>query len=103
MKISEFQKQIETLYLERDRERGLYRTFMWFSEEVGELARALHRDGDLEGEFADCLAWLSTLASLAGVDLEKAACQKYPQRCPKCESSPCSCPFLPEKPLNPLV
>lgn len=97
MRIKEFQEQIEKLYLKRDQERGLYRTFMWFSEEVGELARALHRDGNLEEEFADCLAWLTTLASLSGVDLEQAAMKKYPNLCAKCQSSPCSCPMLPAR------
>lgn len=100
MKISEFQQQIEKLYLERDQQRGLYRTFLWFSEEVGELARTLHRDGNLEEEFADCLAWLSTLASLAGVDLEKVAKQKYQHGCPRCHTTPCSCPLLPPRDLD---
>ena len=79
MRIAEFQKQIEDIYLARDSQRGLAGTHMWFCEEVGELTRALRRGerGELEGEFADVLAWLSTLASIAGVDLEEAARKKY--------------------------
>ncbi|MBI3820870.1 MAG: nucleotide pyrophosphohydrolase [Planctomycetes bacterium] len=98
MKIHEFQQLIERTYGARDRERGLAGTHMWFSEEVGELARALRRDrGDikdrqaLEAEFADVLAWLSTLASIAGVDLEKAALDKYQKGCPRCGAIPCNC------------
>ena len=51
-------------------------------EEVGELARALHRDDkeNLAEEFADVAAWLVSLASLRGVDLEAAAAAKYPER-----------------------
>lgn len=94
MRISEFQKRIEDIYLERDRARGRDGTFVWFVEEIGELARALARSEDrrnLEEEFADVLAWLSTLASIAGVDLEAAAKEKYENGCPKCHDTPCSC------------
>ena len=46
---------------------------------------------ELEGEFADVLAWLSTLASMAGVDLEAAARKKYEAGCPRCTKTPCGC------------
>ena len=93
MRIAEFQKRIEEIYYERDAARGLAGTHMWFCEEVGELTRALRRDtrDELEGEFADVLAWLATLASIAGVDLEKAAAAKYAAGCPRCRSAPCAC------------
>lgn len=94
MRIAEFQRLIEAIYFDRDSGRGRERTFLWFVEEVGELARAMLRPGrgNLEEEFADCLAWLSTLASIAGVDLEEAARAKYAGGCPKCGSIPCACP-----------
>lgn len=86
-----FQEQIERIYLDRDRERGWEKTFAWFVEEVGELARALHRDDDnLPEEFADVAAWLVTLASIRGVDLEQAA-RKYSDGCPRCRAAPCTC------------
>ena len=97
MKIRDFQKRIEEIYFERDRARGLAGTHMWFCEEVGELTRALRRTksgsdkAELEGEFADVLAWLATLASIAGVDLEGAAAKKYGQGCPRCHAAPCAC------------
>jgi NTP pyrophosphatase (non-canonical NTP hydrolase) len=93
MHIGDFQKRIEDIYFERDSARGLAGTHMWFCEEVGELTRALRRDqkDELEGEFADVLAWLSTLASIAGVDLEKAAVEKYETGCPRCKKTPCGC------------
>lgn len=93
MQIQEFQKRIEEIFYERDSERGLEGTFMWFAEEFGELTRALRRGqtDELEGEFADVLAWLSTLASMSGVDLQAAALKKYEQGCPRCESTPCAC------------
>jgi NTP pyrophosphatase (non-canonical NTP hydrolase) len=93
MRIAEFQKKIEDVYFERDAARGLAGTHMWFCEEVGELTRALRRGHkqELEGEFADVLAWLATLASIAGVDLEAAAKKKYAEGCPRCRATPCGC------------
>ena len=95
MTIQEFQNLIERIYFERDARRGVDRTFVWFTEEVGELAKEIRRepqDGKrLREEFADVLAWLSTLASLLNVDLTSAA-QIYADGCPKCESVPCICP-----------
>ena len=81
MHIKEFQQLISQKYERRDRERGTPATFMWFVEEVGELATALAKNEDLkskEDEFADILAWLCTLANINDVDLEKA-CEKYIQ------------------------
>lgn len=79
MHISEFQQLISEKYEKRDRQRGTARTFMWFMEEVGELASALVSNCDKsekEEEFADVLAWLCTLANISNVELEKA-CKKY--------------------------
>lgn len=93
MRIADFQHLIESIYYERDAARGLAGTHMWFCEEVGELTRALRRNQaqELEGEFADVLAWLATLASIAGVDLEAAARKKYAEGCPRCHATPCAC------------
>jgi len=78
MDISEFQRLIAQKYKKRDQERGTPATFMWFIEEVGELATALASKDqkNKEEEFADVLAWLCTLANISNVDLEKA-CEKY--------------------------
>lgn len=93
MRIRDFQRRIEQIYFARDSARGLAGTHMWFCEEVGELTRALRRgkESELEGEFADVLAWLATLASIAGVDLERAARAKYERGCPRCTQAPCVC------------
>ncbi len=94
MTIAEFQEIIRRTYHDRDAGRGSAATFMWLVEEVGELARALHysEPDALREEFADVLAWLTTLASIAGVDLEDAAASRYGQGCPKCHEIPCTCP-----------
>ena len=78
MHISEFQQIIAKKYKKRDLQRGTPATFMWFIEEVGELATALASQDqqNKQAEFADVLAWLSTLANINDIDLEKA-CQKY--------------------------
>ena len=78
MTLREFQAFIREKHYDRDHERGTPHTFMWFIEEVGELASALAGDDELnkEEEFADVLAWLCTLANINGVDLGKAV-EKY--------------------------
>jgi NTP pyrophosphatase (non-canonical NTP hydrolase) len=78
MQIGEFQELIRARYEKRDRQRGTAATFMWFVEEVGELATALS-DGDDKSkaeEFADVFAWLCTLANINDIDMEEA-CRKY--------------------------
>ena len=92
MRIAELQDVLRRTYLERDARRGPDATFRWMVEEVGELARAL-RDGDREAalhEFGDVLAWLTSLATLTGIDLEQAA-RRYARGCPKCAQAPCAC------------
>lgn len=78
MQISEFQKLISQRYEVRDRQRGTPATFLWFIEEVGELATSLAGSDQKEKEleFADVFAWLCTLANINDIDLEKA-CAKY--------------------------
>ena len=78
MEIRGFQEIIARRYKKRDQERGVPGTFMWFIEEVGELATALASNdrANTQEEFADVLAWLCTLANITDVDLEKA-CRKY--------------------------
>ncbi len=79
MEIREFQDLIARRYQATDMARGVPKTFLWFIEEVGELATALASGEDkanTEEEFADVFAWLCTLANISNVDLEKA-CGKY--------------------------
>jgi NTP pyrophosphatase (non-canonical NTP hydrolase) len=91
--LAQLQQVIRDLYDAKDRRRGVEGTFMWFMEEVGELAAALRSDdrANLAAEFADVLAWLATLANIAGVDLEAAVQAKYGGGCPGCRQIPCVC------------
>jgi NTP pyrophosphatase (non-canonical NTP hydrolase) len=93
MTLAELQRVIRDMYGTKDERRGVEGTFMWFTEEVGELATAL-RSGSPEEralEFADVLAWLATLANCVGVDLEAAMQAKYGGGCPGCRQTPCLC------------
>jgi NTP pyrophosphatase (non-canonical NTP hydrolase) len=74
-----FQKVISARYEATDRARGTPKTFLWFIEEVGELATALNGEdrANLREEFADVLAWLCTLANINDVDLSEAVAEKY--------------------------
>lgn len=95
MHIREFQEMMKRLYFHRDSKRGVVGTYDWLVEEVEELGEAL-RGADkkaLEDEFADVIAWLASLANVTNVDLEKAALNKYDNKCPKCKQSPCQCAF----------
>jgi NTP pyrophosphatase (non-canonical NTP hydrolase) len=96
MEIRELQETLRRTYFERDSARGADGTFRWMTEEIGELARALrHRDREnTVHEFGDVLAWLTSLANLAGVDLEEAAA-RYATGCPRCGASPCACETRP--------
>ncbi len=77
--IAQFQQHISKKYEKVDRKRGTAKTFLWFIEEVGELATALNgKDrANLEEEFADVIAWLCTLANINDVDLSAAIGRKY--------------------------
>ncbi len=82
--IADVQKHISDRYEKVDRERGWSKTFAYFIEEVGELATALAKESkdpadraNLEGEFADVIAWLCTLANISDVNLAEAIHKKY--------------------------
>jgi NTP pyrophosphatase (non-canonical NTP hydrolase) len=92
--LGDFQALIRDMYLVKDQARGIDGTFMWLMEEIGELAAVL-RDGShserLE-EFADVLAWLTTIANVCQVDLSEAVMRKYGSGCPGCGQLVCRCP-----------
>lgn len=118
--IKQFQNLIRKMYFEKDAARGIPATFMWLTEEIGELSTALREtehlaqqlkqgaDADLqtkhdavkrnlEEEFADVFAWLATIANVADVDLSAALFRKYGAGCPGCGNFICDCPDA-EKP-----
>jgi len=83
MTLRAMQELIRERFYETDAKRGTPGTFMWLMEEIGELATSLQECApgktptpeqrhNLEEEFADVLAWLTTLANINGVDLEQA-------------------------------
>jgi NTP pyrophosphatase (non-canonical NTP hydrolase) len=92
VRIGEFQQLIDRMYSDKDRRRGAAKTFLWFAEEVGELASAIaKRDHEnMKEEFADVLAWLVTLANVEGIDLEEAI-NKFTAGCPGCGEMVCRC------------
>src|SRR5438552_14004285 len=93
LSLAQLQQVIRETYDTKDRRRGVEGTFLWFMEEVGELATALRSGSAQEKahEFADVLAWLATLANIAEVDLEQAMAAKYGAGCPGCGNTPCTC------------
>lgn len=95
--LAAFQAHIAATYGSKDATRGIPGTFMYLMEEIGELAEALREPErhDVAGEFADCLAWLVSLAHLAEIDLAAVTKQKYPGICQRCGHSPCLCDSKP--------
>ena len=95
VRIHEFQEMMKRLYFHRDSERGVKGTYGWLVDELRELGEALEeKDREaVEKEFADVIAWLASLANISGIDLERAAINKYSGKCPKCQRSPCQCAF----------
>ena len=92
--LRDLQELIHKMYYDKDSARGAEATFLWFTEEVGELAAAV-RNGtseQLHEEFADVLAWLATLANIKNVDLTQALTAKYGSGCPGCGKLICRCP-----------
>ncbi len=85
--LGELQRLIERMYSDKDVARGADATFLWLTEEFGELAAEVRkassggRTPNLEAEFADVLAWLATIANILQVDLAAAVRQKYAQGC----------------------
>ncbi|MEM0379766.1 MAG: MazG nucleotide pyrophosphohydrolase domain-containing protein [Desulfurococcaceae archaeon] len=79
MNISEAQEIIKKKYFDRDSARGLYATFTWFIEEVGELADSIIKmnRNNIEEELADVFAWLLSIANLLNIDLSEVFKKKY--------------------------
>ena len=107
--LESFQRLIHEMYFDKDKARGIPATFLWLSEEIGELASALRetdpseasritadefnsRRKNLAAEFADVLAWLATIANVADIDLSQAVREKYGSGCPGCHQFICECP-----------
>jgi NTP pyrophosphatase (non-canonical NTP hydrolase) len=93
MQLGEFQALMAQTYGSRDRARGVDATIAWLAEELGELAQAV-RKGTAEQqlhEIGDLLAWLASLTDQLELSLEQAAA-RYAAGCPRCGTTPCSCP-----------
>lgn len=84
---------IRAAYGAKDALRGDAATFLWLTEEFGDLAAALWTgtNEELAAEMADVLAWLASLANVRGIDLESAFLRKYGRSCPGCGPAPCTC------------
>jgi NTP pyrophosphatase (non-canonical NTP hydrolase) len=79
--LREAQDMMRVRYFERDSSRGVYATFTWLVEEIGELAEAILSGNkeSIEEEIADVIAWTLSLANLLGVDVERSFLKKYPK------------------------
>ena len=92
MILREFQKNIDSIFGDRDKRRGISKSFNHLVEEIGELSQAMRKnDRDkIEKEFSDVFAWLMTCANLVDIDIENAA-GRFFGKCPRCLSEKCIC------------
>jgi NTP pyrophosphatase (non-canonical NTP hydrolase) len=92
MELREFQQLMDDMYGSRDRERGTSATIAWLAEEVGELARAVRKEGYIDQlrELGDVLAWVTSLANQLDLSLERAV-ERFRDGCPRCGAMPCHC------------
>ncbi len=93
MRIGEFQQRMEDVFGEKDRANGLPAAVAHLAEEVGELAKAVRKGTEAEQlhELGDVFAWTASIAQQLGLSLEDAAA-RYSAGCPRCSSTPCTCP-----------
>lgn len=91
--MNEDQVIIDKIYGKRDRKRGLLKTYLWFVEEVGELAESI-RKGEreaIEEEIADVYAWLLSICNILEIDVREVFRKKYNFICPRCKREICMC------------
>ncbi|HIE36643.1 TPA: nucleotide pyrophosphohydrolase [Candidatus Geothermarchaeota archaeon] len=96
MHLEDIQKDIYEIYIHHDRRRGIDKTLEWFLTEVYELYIAIKYGGDIGEEASDVIAWLLSLCNLYGINIEIEFKRKYGNKCPKCDSKPCTCEYRPE-------
>jgi len=91
--IRDLQDAMRRIYLDRDKRRGVWDTYLHLLEENLELGKAISSGSikDITDEAADIAAWLASICNLLDVDLEEALRSKYGYGCPKCGSTPCKC------------
>ncbi|MFA5479949.1 MAG: MazG nucleotide pyrophosphohydrolase domain-containing protein [Candidatus Muiribacteriota bacterium] len=91
--MEKLQNHIEKIFGDKDRNRDIYKTLCWLTEEVGELNRAIRKQDrkEEEEEFADVLAFLISAANVRNINLEEVFYKKYPEYCIRCNKKKCEC------------
>ncbi len=99
--IKDWQKHLDELYGQNNRERGVADTFdRLFTEiaevhhilagsSIGRTAQEIEREYGME--IADVTAWVFAVSIILNVDLEKGVRALYKRGCPYCKGNPCGC------------
>lgn len=105
-KLGDWQRHLEMLYGDKNRERGVDNVLNRLFKEVAELLNlereipkadpnggmtAEHIEHEFGLELADCLAWTIAAANIIGVDLEAATLERFWPNCWNCAKKPCVC------------
>jgi NTP pyrophosphatase (non-canonical NTP hydrolase) len=97
--LNEWQDVLDKLYKKVNRVQEEEVIGFHLQEEIGELSRELRKkmeyvpfdEKDLSDEIADVFSWTIGLASRMSLNMEKITWQKFPGKCPYCDSSKCEC------------
>lgn len=98
---------IDSLYGDKNRERGIDYAINRLNEEVNEAESAhlfddmrecrttnTERLGNIAKEYSDALAWIFAIAGMLRIDLQKVVVERYCGNCKRCLKRPCECgPF----------
>lgn len=99
--LRDWQTHLTKMYGENNLNHGVQYALLRLGEEYGELL-CLERTiaklpiEEVKFEYAlelgDTMAWTIAVASMLGVDLQKAVGERYGKGCSVCEQKPCMCP-----------
>lgn len=102
--IREFVRNLDALYGENNRERGLEWAFLRLIAEIHEAEHAhlfdqinnpdytlVERRFNLAKEFADVIAWIFSISAMRDIDIQSAIEKRYGGNCWRCDKRPCIC------------
>lgn len=107
----DWQHYLDSLYGQKNRERGVENAINRSFKEIAELMNLEHEiprsrltrqeiEHEYSLELADCLAWTIALSNIVEVDLEKATLDRFWPRCWNCQGKPCICQDFSFKPIH---
>lgn len=116
--IREHIDNLDAVYGENNRARGIDAALIRLHEEIGEAKAAAllddlhdprvtlrHRRENVAAEVADVISWIFAISYILDLDLEQSIIDRYSGRCKRCNERPCNCasPALYKERANPVI